>query len=183
MEDKEPLALDWLYIGGFPTPSDCRKYTKDVQGVCGECAIAAVLGKTVKDVFSAWGVLEKDFRHYTSQREMKQILSKLGYDAKQKSVESPITIPHCDLAILRVSFGDYKNKDKLHWMEIAKKSHYLGLKKMPSGNIYVFDNFQNFDDKPTNGLWIQISEYYKVMANEKMFITSYLELKQKGGSS
>lgn len=173
------LKLDWKYIGGYDTPKDMLHYTRNVRGVCGECAIAAVLGKTVKEVFQAWGKDEKEFRHYTSQKEMKEILSKLGYAAKQKGVDDPIKMPECDLAIVRVSFGDYKTKDKLHWMEVARRSHYIGLKRFrPDGlGIYVFDNFETFDGKETTGLWIETSEYYKVMANEKMFITSYLELK------
>ncbi len=169
---KVTTLLDYKYIGSFKKPEDCRKYSQEIKGCCGQSAIASILGIGVADVFKAWNVKEENFRNCTSQKEMKQILLLFGYKSKQRSVKDKLTFPKCDLAIIRVSFGD-RNQ---HWMEISKRSHYLGLKKMPSGVRYVFDSFQNFDNKPTNGLWVEHSEYKKVMHNEKMFITSYLEL-------
>jgi hypothetical protein len=168
--------LDSKYIGCFPTPIDSRKYTKEINGCCGQCAIAAITGKMVKDIFAIWGKKEKDFRHYTSQKEMQSILEMMGLKVKQKPApdKDKITFPRVDLAVVRVTYADLKE----HWTEIARNSHYLGLKRFGT-NYYVFDNFTEFDGKETNGIWIELSEYYKVLMHEKGHITSYLELKKK----
>lgn len=169
------LELDYKYIGNFVRPIDCFEMSMTVDGCCGQCAIAAILDISVIDVFRKWGVSPDNFRHYTSQKEMKEILSRFKYAAVQRSPgKDKIKIPDCDLAILRVAFGDRN----AFWMTIAQNSHYIGLKRMPDGSRYIFDNIKQFDNQKTDGLWIEFSEYYKVMAAEKMFITSYLELRR-----
>lgn len=175
-EDKEPesnnVVLEYQYIGGFDTPEDLLRTIKEIDGCCGQCAIASILGIKVMDVFEKWGIDLKTFKHHTSQKEMKQILEILGYDSKQRpSPKDKISIPNCDLGIIRVSFGDRN----AHWMQIAQNSHYIGIKKF-HGRRYIFDNIQEFDGKPINGMWIEFTEYYKLMMAEKMFITSYLEI-------
>jgi len=167
------LELEYSKIGNFPLPPDCHDAVKKIQGCCGQCAIAAVLGTSVMYVFNSWEKIITEFRHYTSQKEMKEILACMGYEAIQHSPGADkFKIPIVDLAILRVSFGDPKQ----HWMITAQNSHYLGLKRMSDGNLYVFDNIEMFDHEPTNGLWIEYREYYKLMESDKAFITSYLEI-------
>ena len=100
---------------------------------------------------------------------MKEIIRSFGFEVKQQGIKNKFSIPKCSLAIVRVSFGNPKQ----HWIETAKRSHYLALKKF-KGNYYVLDNI-----KVDGGYaWVERTEYRKVIENEKMFITSYLELKK-----
>lgn len=171
------IIIEDGYLGDFKKPEDCLEYTKEIIGVCGQASIASILEKDIKDIFDLWGKNPKEFRHFTSQKEMKEILLKCGFVAKQKSIgKNKVDIPEINFGIIRVSYGE-RNQ---HWMEIAKRSHYIGIKKMPDGRRYIFDNgFDNFNDKPVNGLWIEVSEYWvKVAMVEKMFVTSYLELNE-----
>lgn len=157
------------------TPPDVLDYAERLGGICGEAAIAALLNITVKKVFETWGIDEKDFKGFTIQKDMRKILEKFGYDVKQKKVEDKFRLPNCDFGIIRVSFGDLKQ----HYMITANRSHYIAIQRFQQGR-YIYDNaISQFNGNPVNGVWIEESEYYKVMANEKMFITSYLELKEK----
>jgi len=157
------------------TPKDTLKYVERLGGICGEAAIAALLDCEVKTVFAAWGINESDFRGWTLQKEMRRILDRLGYDCKQKSVEDKKKLPDSDFAIVRVSFG----KPDQHWAKTASLSHYIALRRFVQG-WYVYDSaISMFDGKPINGLWIEKSEYCKVIEAEDMFITSYLEVTMK----
>lgn len=177
LDKQEIIIIEKNKIGKYRKPKDCFYYSTEIKGTCAETQIAALLGIDTKDVFKKWGVKEKDFRHDTRQKETKEILSLFGYTTMQKSAKTDKKIlSECNLAILRVSFGDPNQ----HWMLTTKYSHYLALKRMPCGERYIFDNFETFDDKQVNGMWIEEQEYYKkIMKTEKMFITSFLEIKEK----
>jgi hypothetical protein len=177
---QKPLIFDCDYIEDFKKPQDCLEYTQKIGGVCGLASIAGLLGVNVLDIFNTWEKDSKDFRHFTSQKEMKHILSKCGFKATQKSIgKNKVAIPNIDFGIIRVSFGEQNQ----HWMITAKNSHYIAIKKMSDDRRYIFDNgFENFNDKPVNGMWIEVSEYWvKIAMQEKMFVTSYLDVKQEGG--
>ena len=158
------------------TPQDTLEYAKRLGGICGPAAIAALLECNLKDVFEKGEIDESQFRGWTLQKEMKAILDKLGYDTKQKGVKDKNKLPDSDFAVIRVSFG----KPGQHWSKTASLSHYIALKRFKQG-WYVYDNaIDFFDGKPINGIWIERSEYYKVMQDQSMFVTSYLEIKKKG---
>lgn len=166
--------IEFTKYNYIKTPQDTLEYGKRLDGICGEAAIAALLECNLKDVFDAWDIGEDNFRGWTLQKEMKIILSKLGYEVKQRNVKDKNKLPDSDFAIIRVSFG----KPDQHWSKTARQSHYLAIKRFMQG-WYIYDNaIDFFDGKPINGCWIEKSEYYKVMKDQDMFITSYLEIKK-----
>lgn len=157
------------------TPQDVLEYIERLGGICGEATIAALMGINVRDVFSVWGIGEENFKGWTTQKEMRVILDRLGYNVKQKRVKDKYRLPNSDFAIIRVSFGNPNQ----FWLETASVSHYIAIRKFQQG-WYVYDSAINlFDGKPINGIWIEKSEYYKVMEEQNMFITSYLEIIRK----
>ncbi|MFW9875394.1 MAG: hypothetical protein ACFFG0_19990 [Candidatus Thorarchaeota archaeon] len=154
------------------TPEDVREYVEKYNGICGEAVIASLFHITVKEVFEKWGIDMKNFKGFTTEKEMRIILNKFGYKCIRKRVKDKFSIPKCNFGILRVSYGNPKD----HWQKIARESHYLGIVRYMQGR-YVYDNAINlWDGKPINGVWIHESEYPKWMKAENMFITSYLEL-------
>ena len=172
VEQKKLIFHNYNYL---KTPQDTLEYAKRLNGICGEAAIAALMDCSLKDVFKAWGIGEDNFRGWTLQKEMKEILDKLGYEAKQKGVKDKDKLPDSDFAIIRVSFG----KPEQHWSKTASLSHYIAIKRFQQG-WYIYDNaIDLFDGKPINGIWIEKSEYYKVMKDQNMFVTSYLEITKK----
>jgi hypothetical protein len=153
-------------------PKDVLEYTKRLKGICGEASIASLFECNVKDVFMVWGIGESNFKGWTLQKEMKFIINKFGYDAKQRVIKDKYKLPDADFAIIRVSFGEPNQ----HWSKTAKESHYLAIKRFKQG-WYIYDNsIGEFDGKPINGIWIEKSEYYKWMEANKMFVTSYIEI-------
>lgn len=170
MKEEKVINFDSKYLGSFPIPRGYSKYAEEINNCCGELAIAGLLNISVPKVFEKTGVKITDLVKGTSQKRMREILDKLGFNAKQRGVKNKFRLPKSDLAIVRVSFGDPKQ----HWIETAKKSHYLALKRF--GLIYyVLDNMK-IDDKYK---WVERIEYSKVIEADKMFITSYLEVKPK----
>lgn len=158
------------------TPKDTLEYAARLDGICGEAAIAALMGCNLKDVFEAWGIGEDNFKGWTLQKDMKIILHKLGYEAKQKGIKDKNKLPDSDFVIIRVSFG----KPDQHWAKTASLSHYIAIKRFQQGS-YIYDNaIDSFDGKPINGIWIEKSEYYKIMKDRGMFLTSYLEITKNG---
>lgn len=154
------------------TPCDCLEYGEKYNGICGEAAIAALLETNLKTVFDIGKIDRETFKGFTLQKDMIRILNNLGYTPIQKKATEKYKLPDCNKAIIRVSFGEPNQ----HWMKTAKLSHYIAIKRFAQGR-FVYDNAINeFDGKPVNGVWIEESEYYKVMTNQKMFITSYLEV-------
>lgn len=165
---KVETVINPMCIGDFPIPSGYAKYNLEIKNCCGELAIAALLNIPVPKVFKKANIPIADLKKGTLQKKMKEIIRSFGFEVKQHGVKNKFSIPKCDLAIVRISFGNPKQ----HWIETAKKSHYLALKKF-NGNHYILDNI-----KVDGGYaWIERTEYGKIIKNEKMFITSYLELK------
>jgi len=175
MDNQKQITFNkynYLYV-----PKDVLEYAKKLGGICGQASIASLLKCNIKDVFNAWGTKEENFRGWTLQKEMKEILDKLGYNAKQKGAKDKNKLPNSDFAIIRVSFG----KPEQHWSKTASLSHYIAIKRFQEG-WYIYDNaIDFFEGKPINGIWIEKSEYYKVMEIEEMFVTSYLEITKKEG--
>lgn len=171
------VIFDPLSIGAFPIPQDYSEYHSKVNNCCGELAVAGVLNILVKEVFSKGGVKESDLKKGTSVKNLRIILKKLGFETKQCSVTDKFKIPKCDLAIVRVAFGEPDQ----HWMKTVKSSHYIALRKFTGMNYYVLDNCAVLDNKEF--VWIEKSEYRKLMVAEKMFVTSYLELKPMGSDN
>jgi len=130
------IIVEYDCIGNWKKPDDCLEYTQKIGGVCGLASIAGLLDKRVIDIFNSWSKKPEDFRHFTSQKEMKQIFFTLGFEAKQKSIgKQKIAIPDIDFGIIRVSFGEQNQ----HWMLTAKNSHYIAIRKMPDGRRYIFN--------------------------------------------
>lgn len=170
MESQEPIIFN--HYNYLQVPQDVLVYAEKLNGICGEASISALLECNLKDVFDAWGIGEENFRGWTLQREMRIILNKLGYDSQQLGVKDKTILPDSDFAIIRVSFGNPKQ----HWSKTASLSHYLAIKRFKQG-WYIYDNaIDFFDGKPVNGVWIEKSEYYKVMERQNMFVTSYIQL-------
>jgi len=171
-QQEKIINLNHLYLGSFPIPSGYAKYDVEIKNCCGELAIAGLLNIPVPMVFKKGKIKITDLEKGTSQKKMREILKNLGFKTKQHGVKDKFKIPKCDLAIVRISFGNPKQ----HWIETAKKSHYLALKKFKSGNYYVLDNMK-IDGKYS---WIERTEFKKVIEADKIFITSYLELLNGG---
>jgi len=168
MKNERVVTFSPFAFGAFPIPTDYIKFIDKVENCCGQLAIASALNISVMRVFKRAGLKRSDLKTGTRQKKMIEILKLLGCDVKQKGVRNRFRFPRVDLAIIRVSFG---HPDQ-HWIKTAKLSHYITLKRFGI-NHYVLDNVK-VDGRVH---WIELSEYYKVMEADKMFITSYLELK------
>ena len=176
MEQTQIIFQKYNYL---QTPKDVLEYADKYNGICGEASIASLLDITVKDVFDKGDINRDTFRGFTLQKEMRKILSKLGCASIQKRVSDKHKIPYCDFGIIRVSFGEPEQ----HWAKTASLSHYIAIKRFKQGR-YIYDTaIDVFDGNPVNGVWIEESEYYKIMDDQKMFITSYLELTKMTGKT
>ena len=167
----KPIEFSQFAIGHFPIPLGYSKYALEVDNCCGELAIAGVVNIRVPQVFEKGKILKAELSKGTLQKRMREILSNLGYETTQRSVKDKFKIPKCDLAIVRVSFGDPEQ----FWIETARRSHYVALKRS-GANHYVLDNRVLVDGKHA---WIERIEFRKVIKADKMFVTSYLEIKPK----
>lgn len=169
MEQKQITINRYNYS---QTPPDVLEYAEKYNGICGEASIAALLDMTMKEVFDKGKIDRENFKGFTLQKEIRRILSNLRYSSTQKGVKDKYKLPDCNFGIIRVSFG----KPDQHWSKTARDSHYICIRRFNTG-IFVYDNaIDIFDDKPVNGVWIEKSEYYKIMEDQDMFITSYLEI-------
>lgn len=170
----KPIDFSQFAFGYFPIPPGYSKYALEVDNCCGELAIAGALDMPVPHVFEKGKIIKTELGKGTLQKRMREILNNLGYETIQKGVKNKFKIPKCDLAIVRVSFGDPEQ----FWIETARQSHYIALRR--SGvNHYVLDNVR-IDGKYE---WVLSTEYTKIMKAEKMFVTSYLEIKSKDAKS
>ena len=173
MEQTQIIFQKYNYL---QVPMDVLDYAEKYNGICGEAAIAALLDITVKDVFDKGNIDRENFRGFTLQKEMRAILIRLGYSSIQKSVDNKFILPDCDFGIIRVSFGTPEQ----HWGKTSSLSHYIAIKRFMQG-WYIYDNaIDMFDGQKINGIWIDKSEYYKVMKQQNMFVTSYLQLHKTG---
>lgn len=170
------VVLNPFAFGNLPIPADYEEYRVKIDNCCAELALAGLFEVSVSFVFSFAGIKLKDLPKGTSQKRVREILKKWGYKTIQKSVKDKHSIPKCDFAIVRVSFGNPKQ----FWIETAKRSHYLALKKFNTHH-YVLDNGVIVDGKAHH--WIERNEFKKVMKAEKMFVTSYLEIKKPKSDS
>jgi len=169
MEQTPIIFQNYNYL---EVPIDVLEYAEKYNGICGEAAIAALLDMTVKDVFDKGNIDRENFKGFTLQKEIRAILIRLGYSSIQKKIDNKFILPKCDFGIIRVSFGNPKQ----HWSKTASLSHYIAIKRFMQG-WYIYDNaIDMFDGQKINGIWIEKSEYYEVMKQENMFITSYLQL-------
>lgn len=154
------------------TPEDYLEHQKRMEGICGLSAIASLLGTSMGEVLEVFGINQDEFKGYTTEKEMRKILGRFGYDVKRRHVKDKHSLPDCDFGIIRVSFGDI---DQV-WYKTMERSHYVAIKRFERGR-FIYDNLDTFDNQKVNGVWIHEREYPLLMSAENMFVTSYLEVK------